>query len=941
MHLLVFRKQLVLDDVSTAYFKSATYYASDCKKKKAGGFSISLPKVPKLPKSSKPNEPVDEYCEVESIAQMPFKPQAIEPEYTALQADEEQENPAIKEKRENSSNKKIKLRSNFNPLAHFTGSILTDKQGKVSIPIQISESLTRFKIFAVASSISNMNQYGKGESTLTTRLPLALRSTAPSFLYFNDEAAISVIVENLTEQHKTVHLGLICKTNNVAVLTNKHEQVPHFGYSVEVAGNRSHWFTFFVKALQPGNCKLEVLCASGHFGDGELIEFPIHTINTTDSTISGMIHEENTLIKSHFVPPQDSLGNFGELNLQFSSKRVTNLFSVVRIMLQSNLYSHEQHASLLIVLGSLFDVIAPFFNHPDLCSLYFNKFYNVSSIIQANRNYVKNISCFSHLHYYLQIYLFLSLAATKRAASFLDLSFSALKRHITTFTKITSHQKRFFFACFALWYAKPSQSARRGVVHYLQTHYLHEIPIQCLAWALPILSDNHTLSTNQALSHIISELRENIINFIAANFYSFIEKDQFVLFYLDEDGDYLDSPTRLVSIVLYGILSVSPINFMVNPLVDMLLARMENGQWAHFHENAWAVLALQAYFHHYDRNESISAFSWVNGNFCGEFLFDENKFAQKLSVPLEYLLKNRHENHPNKNEIILFKKGKSSLFYQLEVKFASNKLIIPAKGNGIKIERSYASHLSNSEEQTVQLENETVKVSKSACVLVTLSVHVEHAVNGLVVVDYLPAGFTPENPLIKKLPPARKQMENEFELDVKREATFDLLPPEIISHIFSYLSLSQLANAERVCQYWRRLATDSSIWNKFFRQLEYVNYNLQEWWMSSKDFYLLSTGRISKDFCRSNYESRKSTIIAGDWFSYQIIRTERVECFASTLGPGSTPTSTSLEPLVPVSLLLHLQRPSCCTIPTSPRILTLYLLSFPIKFNNYFFPLEK
>ena len=44
----------------------------------------------------------------------------------------------------------IALRTNFNPLANFTGSATTDRRGKTKIKVSIPDNLTRYRVWAVA-----------------------------------------------------------------------------------------------------------------------------------------------------------------------------------------------------------------------------------------------------------------------------------------------------------------------------------------------------------------------------------------------------------------------------------------------------------------------------------------------------------------------------------------------------------------------------------------------------------------------------------------------------------------------------------------------------------------------------------------------------------------------------------------------------------------------
>lgn len=875
---------MTLDDVPGEYFYAAKSYSASAGRKCKKGGGIGMPKLPKLPKLPKKERPVDEYEDEKETEEFSLNSNTTTSASNLFIDDEEFEFDTQENEGRENGNNKIKLRNNFNALAHFTGAVLTDKQGKVSIPVQITDALTRFKVFAVVSAINNRNQYGKGESTITTQLPLLIRSAAPQFMYYNDESTISVLVENITNENKTVHLALVCKSKNIVVFTNEQVEVSNFGYSLDIQGNRSHWFTFTVKAVNLGDCQIEILCSSGNYGDGEFIEFPIYSINTTETMISGEITEENGIRISKLDPPRDCLPDFGEFRVQFSTKRITNLFRVVKNTLQSFLHSFEQRASYALILSSMSDVVQPFFNNPDLCKLYFDRFYNITSLIQSNRNFILNNAWYNRFHYMEEIYLFLALSVSKKLSNFKNSAFNKFKKNLESFSKTAWHQKRFAFSLFALWMHKPTHSIRKSVLNYLRNTFLHELSFETIALFLPILSDNHSLITIPSTAKIIAEWRENILNCLASNWFSVFEKENFILWRPSEyANDHLDSPTRLVSIILFGILSVAPTNFMVDPLVNLLFSRTRNGVWDTSHENGWAVFALRSYFKQFDKFADSTAFAWLNENFCGEYKMDKNNFSQKFAIPLEVL---RKKEQKAEHDVILYKKGKANLFYELEIKFASTQLIVAPQSNGISIERTYSPHESNSLEHKVKYDNELWTVSKSSRVVVTLFIKIEKAVDNIVIVDYLPAGFEAENPKIKKLPPViRNEASKSIEVVVESEdqVQFDDLPAEIIIQIFTYFSIKELAGFELVSKYWRKLASDSLIWNKFIKRIKNVDYDLREWWMSSKDFYLLLTNKITKDYCYENHQAEKQIKHEDDWFDHQNLRMERVECFASSV----------------------------------------------------------
>ena len=67
--------------------------------------------------------------------------------------------------------------------------------------VELPDNLTRYRVMAVAAD--NGGRFGAGESTLTARLPLQIRPSAPRFANFGDSFDLSVVVQNQTDQDMT------------------------------------------------------------------------------------------------------------------------------------------------------------------------------------------------------------------------------------------------------------------------------------------------------------------------------------------------------------------------------------------------------------------------------------------------------------------------------------------------------------------------------------------------------------------------------------------------------------------------------------------------------------------------------------------------------------------------------------------------------------------
>ena len=86
---------------------------------------------------------------------------------------------------------RLRVRTNFNALALFSPSVQTDAAGVAHVNVDLPDNLTRYRVMAVAADSGG--RFGSGESTLTARLPLQIRPSAPRFANFGDRFELPVV----------------------------------------------------------------------------------------------------------------------------------------------------------------------------------------------------------------------------------------------------------------------------------------------------------------------------------------------------------------------------------------------------------------------------------------------------------------------------------------------------------------------------------------------------------------------------------------------------------------------------------------------------------------------------------------------------------------------------------------------------------------------------
>ena len=150
----------------------------------------------------------------------------------------------------------INVRSNFNPLACWIPSSITNSSGHVSFEFKLPDSLTRYRVWAVAA---NNKQYGLGEMSFTVQLPVMIRPSPPRFLNYGDTAHLAVILQNQTNSSLLLHTGL--KASNAKLLTSQNNQQVA-GYAVQLPANKRAAVTFPLSTIQAGIARFQFLVST-------------------------------------------------------------------------------------------------------------------------------------------------------------------------------------------------------------------------------------------------------------------------------------------------------------------------------------------------------------------------------------------------------------------------------------------------------------------------------------------------------------------------------------------------------------------------------------------------------------------------------------------------------------------------------------------------------
>lgn len=647
----------------------------------------------------------------------------------------------------------INLRLDFNPLAAFVARVTTDINGRATVKFKLPDNLTRYRVVAVADS--GENYFGIGESSITARLPLMVRPSAPRFLNFGDKFELPVVVQNQTDQPMKVDVAVRASNADFIDDGARLKAALHVGQSVTVPANDRVEIRFPALAKNPGTARFQIAGASGSLSDSAEINLPVWTPATTEAFATYGEVDSGAIAQTIKVP-SDAVKQFGGLDITTSSTQLQSLTDAVIYLTNYPFECAEQISSRLMAISALRDVLAAFDAKglPKPAEL----------IDQVNRDLVRLKSLQRHdggfgfwggqseAWPYISIHAAHAMLRAKEKgfdvpADMYQKSQEYLNQIDNKFPKSYDVETRRTLKAYALYvrYRMGQNVIDQALTLIYTGGGVEKISIEALGWLLPVLSKETKASpTVAAINKYLNNRVEETAG--AAHFTSSYK-----------DGGYLllASDRRADGVLLDSLIQTNPKSDLIPKIVRGLLGNRKQGRWMNTQENAFILLALDRYFQTYEKTTpEFVAKVWLGDSFAGDLTFNGRSVDSKeINVPMNWLM----ERQKTQN-LVMSKEGAGRLYYRIGMKYAPENLQLKPSDNGFTVTRTYEA-IDDSNDVRRQ-EDGTWRIKAGARVRVRVNMVAQARRYHVALVDPMPAGFEALNPSLATsgpVPPDTKE----------------------------------------------------------------------------------------------------------------------------------------------------------------------------------------
>ncbi|MFO0736705.1 MAG: alpha-2-macroglobulin family protein [Labilithrix sp.] len=627
--------------------------------------------------------------------------------------------------------KAMQVRSDFSALALWSPAVKTNGQGHASVALKLPDNLTRYRVMAVAATKDK--HFGNSESTITAKLPLMARPSAPRFLNFGDKFELPIVLQNQTD--KEIEVGVVARATNATIAEPSAKRV-------KIAPNDRVEVRFNAGTMKVGTARFQFGVASGGFSDASEINLPVYTPATTEAFATYGEIDDGAMAQPVKMPP-NVFSQFGGLEITTSSTQVQALTDALIYLVKYPYECNEQIASRVISIAALRDVLTAF------------KAKDLPSPAALNASMKEDFEKLKrHQRYdggwgfwqeepwpYLTIHVAHALVRAKEKGYAPDEEM--LRKANYYMRNIESHIPH--------WYGP---EARRAIIAY-SLYVRHRMKDPDAAKAKAIMSEAGgadklgieavgwiwpTISEDKSSTAELEQIRRHVSNRVTET----AGAAHFVSGYKDSDWVILNSDRRADGVLLEAMIGDQKDATLIPKLVKGLLGHRKAGRWGNTQENAFVLLALDRYFNTYEKiTPDFVARAWLGNNFAGEHQFKGRTTEESfIGIPMSWLAQEKAKEQ----NLIISKDGPGRLYYRVGMQYAPTDLKLPPADYGFVVQRVYEGV---DKPDDVKREGDgTWKVKAGAKVRVRLTMVAQSRRYHVALVDQIPAGLEPMNPAL-------------------------------------------------------------------------------------------------------------------------------------------------------------------------------------------------
>jgi uncharacterized protein YfaS (alpha-2-macroglobulin family) len=640
----------------------------------------------------------------------------------------------------------IAVRRDFSALAVFEPAKWTDARGHAEVAMKLPDSVTRYRVMAVAAA--RESEFGAAESAITARLPLMVRPSAPRFLNYGDAFEFPVVLQNQTD--KPIVAGVAMRALN-ATLPDAG------GKRLTIPANDRVEVRFATKPEKPGTARFQIGAESGPFADASNVELPVWTPATTEAFATyGVV--DSGAIAQRVKMPSGVFTQFGGLEVTTSSTAMQGLTDAVLYLMHYPFECNEQIASRMLSIASLRDVLTAFHSKeiPSPAALAASMTADLEKLKTRQKWDGGWAFWWGEEWPYVSLHVAHALARAERKGYAVDPEMKT--RAVSWLRNVDGHIPSWYppavrraIVAYSLYVRRLFKDSDPVRARRLLRDYggADKADLEAIGWIWPTISEDAALAgggrpkgtdgkDHEASSADNARIRQAVANRVTET----AGAAHFVTSYGDGDYLLLHSDRRADALLLEATMVDQPESDLIPKLVKGLLAQRKQGRWASTQENSFVLLALDQYFEKYEHvTPDFVARVWLGDKYAGDHAFKgRSTDSSEIDVPMTFLAELGEGN------LTLAKEGAGRLYFRIGMQYAPTDLRPPPVDQGFTVSRTYEPAEDPSDVRKDDAGVWHFKAGKKVRVRVVMVAPARRY--HVALVDPIPAGVEPMNPAL-------------------------------------------------------------------------------------------------------------------------------------------------------------------------------------------------
>ncbi|MGE0815739.1 MAG: MG2 domain-containing protein [Vicinamibacterales bacterium] len=622
------------------------------------------------------------------------------------------------------------LRRDFRVLAFWVGSVVTGPDGRATVDITLPESLTTYRVMAVAGD--RRSRFGSGSAEVRTNKPVTMTAAFPRFLAVGDSAVFGAVVGSQLPADGTAVVTMRSLDPSVFTLQGPAEQ------RVRVGAGGTVEVRFPGTAKSVGRARLQMTAAVGTESDAFEDVLPVEVLASPETVAAyGEAADATTAARETLTIPSGVVPGLGGLDVELSSTAMVGLGEGARYLVEYPYGCAEQRASTslaLVLAGDLGEA----FSLPGLTP---------AAMREAAQRTVKELETYQcenggfaywpgacwTVSPYLTAYV---LHVFKTAGDLgYDVDRGVTERAFTYLERALAERpptdNEAWWPAYTAWQAFAvkvlAEAGRTADAHVTRLYgYRDRMPVFALAYLHDAL-----LARGETSGARADDLRRRMANAIlpeGGSAHVGELADPYLLW-------FWNSNVRSTAIVLNSLVKAKVADAPIRELVRWMMAARRNGRWGNTQENAHALESLVAYYRTYDAaapdfraTVRLGARQIARDEFRGR-----STEASRTTLPMAQVLAAGPAGRAT--PLTFTREGAGTLFYATRLRYAVDALFQDGLDSGFSIERRYEPYVETGPAAPA------TSYAAGDLVRVTLTFRLTKERRYVAVTDPLPAGF--------------------------------------------------------------------------------------------------------------------------------------------------------------------------------------------------------